>query len=189
MPLSPKDFKKAIQIDVWMIDQIGKKHRTDPSTGLEIGPESDPELTYMMTGCVWNSQYVTLVEKGEKGESSDTLALEQFALAATLIPAGKDMRYETNSDWLIEQWNEMMRWKECGYLGLDRDACMPQWAGIMKYIEEGPRGVQMVKFEVNGTDSAIVEATQLYAIEGLQRLEEERERMVDACRQPEAPWS
>jgi hypothetical protein len=40
------------------------------------------------------------------------MALEQFALAITLVPEGKDMRYETHSGWLIEQWNDMMSWKE-----------------------------------------------------------------------------
>jgi hypothetical protein len=34
-----------------------------------------------------------------------------------------------------------------------------------------------------------ISATQLYAIEALQRAEEDRARTVDAYRQPEAPWS
>jgi hypothetical protein len=104
MPVSPKDFKEAIQSDVWMIDQHGFQHVTDPATGLEMGPESDPNLMCMMTGCVWNSQYATLIKKCPKRGSSNTMALEQFAMSVTLIPTGKDMRCETHSDWLIEQF-------------------------------------------------------------------------------------
>jgi hypothetical protein len=33
------------------------------------------------------------------------------------------VRYETHSDWLIQQWYDMIGWKECGYVGLDRNAC------------------------------------------------------------------
>jgi hypothetical protein len=49
---------------------------------------------------------------------------------------------------------------------------MPQWRGILKYIDEGRR-VQIVKFEEGGIDSRIVEATRLYATEAIPRLEED----------------
>jgi hypothetical protein len=69
IPVSPKDFKETAESDVFTIDQLGVQHVTDPLTGAEIGPESDPNLMCMMTGRVWNSQFVTLTKKGNKGES------------------------------------------------------------------------------------------------------------------------
>jgi hypothetical protein len=60
-------------------------------------------------------------------------------MAVKLIPAGKDMRYDTHWDWLVGQWNDMIDREMRGYVGLDRDQCMPQSVEIMKYIDEGPR--------------------------------------------------
>jgi hypothetical protein len=90
---------------------------------------------------------------------------------------------------LVEQWLDMMGWKERGYVGLDRDACMPQSAELLRYIDEGPRRVHMVTIDESREDSTMLEAAQLYAIEELQRLEEDRETIVDGFRQPEVPWS
>jgi hypothetical protein len=95
LPVPPKDFKEAVQTDVWMVDQIGTQSRTVPVTGLEVGPESVPSLFSVVTGCVWNTQYATLIKYGKEGESPNTMILEQLALAVSLIPAGKDMRYDT----------------------------------------------------------------------------------------------
>jgi hypothetical protein len=82
-----------------------------------------------------------------------------------------------------------MGWKMRGYVGLDRDACMPQWAGIMKLIDEGPRKGAMVKIDESTTIGSVLEAAQRYATEGLQRLQEDGATMVDGYSQPEAPWS
>jgi hypothetical protein len=76
-----------------------------------------------------------------------------------------------------------MGWRARGYVGLDREQCIPQWPGIMKYVDEGPRRVQMVNY------STLIEATQLYATEAVQRLEEGQTRRVDGYHRPEAPWS
>jgi hypothetical protein len=130
-----------------------------------------------------------LIKKGAKRGDRDTIALEHFAFAVSLIPEGKDMPYETHSEWLIRRWDYMIGWKERGYEGLDRNACMPQWAGIMKHIDDGQRRVAVVGFDENGNDSIMVEAAQIYAIEAKERLEEDLALMVDAYREPEAPWS
>jgi hypothetical protein len=76
LPVSPKDFKEAVQSDVWMIDRLGAQHVTDPATGMEIGPESDPRVMCTVTGCNLNSNYVTLIKKGAKGASTNTMVLE-----------------------------------------------------------------------------------------------------------------
>jgi hypothetical protein len=36
IPVSPKDSKESVQLDLFMIDQLGVQHVTDPETGAEI---------------------------------------------------------------------------------------------------------------------------------------------------------
>jgi hypothetical protein len=126
------EFREKVDLDVHMVDQFGYQHNTDPATGVEIGPESDPNLIYMVSGCVWNNYYATLTKNGARGGGPKALVLEQLAWAGQLIPMGKTMRYDTRLDYLIEQWQDMIGWKECGYVGLDRDACMRQRRDVMK---------------------------------------------------------
>jgi hypothetical protein len=76
-----------------------------------------------------------MVKKGTKGGDPKPLILNLFEWAVKLIPDWKGMRYDTESDWLIQQWDQMLHWKELGYQGLDRDACPPQWARIMESLE------------------------------------------------------
>jgi hypothetical protein len=171
-----------------MIDQAGSQHVTDPVTGEEVGPDCDPNLIGMMTGVIWNGQYATLTKAGGKGHSLNTVAMNHFALAVTLYPEGKDMRYETHSARMIEQWNDMMLWKSLGYVGLDREKCVPQREGIMRDMEEGNRRVQIVQI-TEANDSAREEASQMYAVEAVQRLEDDYALRVDSYGQPEAPWS
>jgi ribonuclease HI len=125
MPVSPCDFKESVESDVCMVDQIGHQHKTDPITGEEICPDSDPELITMVAGCVWNSQYATFIKRGAKGGDPNTLILDQLEMAVKLIPAGKVMRYDARSEWLVQQWRDMLHWKELDYKGLDRDVYMP----------------------------------------------------------------
>jgi hypothetical protein len=126
--------------------------------------------------------------KRGKGEPLNKVAMDHFALAISLCPAGKDMRYEAHSAWLVEQWNDMMHWNSLGYEGLGREKCMPQWKEIMKYVDKGNRRVQMVQI-AEENDSVLVESSQLYAVEAVHRLEEFHAPPVDIYRQPEAPWS
>jgi hypothetical protein len=168
-----------------MIDQAGNQHATDPVTGEEIGPDSDPNLIGVIAGVIWNSQYATLTKAGNKGEPMNKMAMDYFALVISLCPEEKDMRYETRSVWLIEQWNDMMHWESIGYEGLDREQCMSRWREIMKYVDEANRGVQMVQI-MEENDSALVEAAQLCAIETVHRLKEFHALPVDMYRQPEA---
>jgi hypothetical protein len=130
-----------------------------------------------------------LVKKGAKGGDPNTLVLDMFEWAVKLIPDGKGMYYDTQSDWLIHEWGQMMQWKEAGYQGLDRDECPPQWAGIMEKLEGRTQGVAMRKLDERTTASEILEAAQLYAMEAIPRLEEDIVTPVDGYRQPEAPWA
>jgi hypothetical protein len=164
LPVSPKDFKEAVDTGVYMVDQLGSQTRTDPVTGSEISPEEDPSLFTVVTGCVWNSQFATLVKYGNEGESSDSAILKLFEIALSLVPEGIDMKYDTHSDLLVEQWHDMMGWKASGYQGLDQNPSVPQWSGVMRMIEEENRQVCVVKLDEGSTASAILEASQCFSI-------------------------
>jgi hypothetical protein len=101
LPVSPKDFREAVDTGVYMVDLLDSQTRKDPATGSEIGPEEHPSLFRVVTGCVWNSQCATLVKYGNKGESANSAILKLFEIAISLVPQGKDMRYNTHFDWPV----------------------------------------------------------------------------------------
>jgi hypothetical protein len=69
--------------------------------------------------------------------------------------------------------------------GLDYDACPPQWKTIMGSIEGRTGGMVVFKSE---DDTQLHEAARLYAVEGIERMEEDLALPVDIYRRPEAPW-
>jgi hypothetical protein len=79
----------------------------------------------------------------------------------------------------------MMQWKSIGYKGLDYDACPPQWKKIIGSIEGRTGGIGIFK---STEDIQLHEAARMYALEGIERLEEDLAFLVDAYRRPEAPW-
>jgi hypothetical protein len=159
-----------------MIDQLGRDEMGDIST---------------VVGCVWNALVLTFVKYGVKGGNQETMLLDQLEWAVKLIPTEKGMRYKTHSDWLVEQWQDMMGWKARGYQGLDRDACMPQWKNIIREVEERAHGMEVTKLEDERTmlETKILNAMVTYGVEGMVRLEEDLTTPVDGYRQPGAPWS
>jgi hypothetical protein len=88
-----------------------------------------------------------------------------------------------------KQWSQMMEWKARGYQGLDRSACRPQWAHIMREVKERAQGMDITKLDPARTAWGFMEAARMYAEEAIPRLEEELALPVDLYRQPEAPWS
>jgi hypothetical protein len=95
------------------------------------------------------------------------------------------MQYETFSEFLVEQWEDMLGWKKVGYQGLDYDACPPQWKTIMGSVEGRTNGIGMFK---STDDTQMHEAARMYAMEGIVMIEEGLALPVDAYRRPEAPW-
>jgi hypothetical protein len=59
----------------------------------------------------------------------------------------------------------------------------------MESLEGRTQAVAMVKHDERTTDSTVLEAAQLYAMEAIPRLEEDLATPVDGYRQPEAPWA
>jgi hypothetical protein len=114
--------------------------------------------------------------------------LNQFEWAVKLIPNGCSMTYGTHSDWLLEQWSQMVEWKSLNDQGLGRSACPLQWKGIMGHLEGRTSGLVMVNVEELDIDQVIMKAVVLYAQEGILSFREDLATPVDAPRQPKAPW-
>jgi hypothetical protein len=112
--------------DVFMIDEVGFELGRNSETGEQTDPSTDPELIYMAAGIIWNEQCSTLIKRGSKGGDSNELLLSHFEYAVKLVTNGCGMKYGTHSDWLLEQWTQMMEWKSLNDQGLDRDACPPE---------------------------------------------------------------
>jgi hypothetical protein len=157
-PVAPAQFKEMASDDAFMIYNIGYEVGKNPDTGEPTDPSTDPELIYMAAGVIWNEQCMTLIRKGSKGGDANGLLLDQFEHAVKPVPNGCVMRYGTHSDWLLEQWNQMMAWKSVNYQGLDRAACTPQRRGIMGSSERRTAGLEMMKLETMEVDQAIVKA-------------------------------
>jgi hypothetical protein len=75
------EFEESVDTDVLMIDQIGFQNGLDPCTGEVIGA---------------------------KGGNPNVLILDQLERAVKLIPDGRGMQCETQCDWLIDEWNQML---------------------------------------------------------------------------------
>jgi hypothetical protein len=83
------------------------------------------------------------------------LLLSLFEDALKLTPNNRSLTYVTHSNWLYEQWSDMLGWKAVGYQGLDRSACPPQWKGIMEHVETRVDQVRMVKLSESDIEQKI----------------------------------
>jgi hypothetical protein len=138
----------------------------------------------MVAGCLRNNQYATLIKAGRKGAVLNDLMLDLFARAAQLVPTGKQMKYDTFSNFLVEQWDDMMGWKRIGYPGLDHDACAPNGRRLWGMLERA-----QVELACSSQKTTLChEAARLYAMEGIERTEEDLALPVDSSRRQEAPW-
>jgi hypothetical protein len=63
----------------------------------------------------------------------------------------------------------VLGWKSIDYQGLERNACSPQWKGIMKHVETRIDLVRMVKLSEWDIEPRIRNAVILFAHEGVQR--------------------
>jgi hypothetical protein len=115
--------------------------------------------------------------------------LSLFEWAVKLVPDGCNMTYATHSDWLYEQWRDMMGWKEVGYQGLDQNACPLQWKGIMEHVEQRISWLTMVKLSEMDIDPKIRNAVSLHGYEGIQWYRDFMATPVGMEYPPAVPWS
>jgi hypothetical protein len=119
-------YKQVLEDGAERCDSESDSEHSDHGDDIPISSMYTPELITMMTGCPWNSQCDTLTRKGAQGGDMQMLFLDHFADAITLIPEGRECRYETQSDWLFEEWQTMLRWQAAKYEGLESRQCLPQ---------------------------------------------------------------
>jgi hypothetical protein len=189
IPGSPLQFKENITEGVFVTDGITMELWTDSETGEQVNWSSNPELINVATGVIWNTQGSTMLRKCDMGVDPNELMLFLFEWAVKLVPDGHTMTYVTHSDWLCEQWCDMMGWKDVGYQGLDQNACPPQWKGIMEHVEQRIGAVTMVKLSDMEIDPKIRQAVSLYGNEGVQWYRDFMATPDGAEYPPAAPWS
>jgi hypothetical protein len=163
--------------------------RVSSETGEHQDWSSNPELINVESGVVWNVRGSSMLRKCDKGVDPNELVLSLFEWIVKFVLNGSNMIYATHSDWLIEQWRDMLGWKEVGYQGLDRNACPRQWKGIMEHVEQRIRGLEMVKLSEMAIDPKIRNAVSLYGNEGVQWYRDFMARPDGAEHPPTAPWS
>jgi hypothetical protein len=94
------------------------------------------------------------------------LILRLFETIVKIVANVCSVTYATSSDWLFDQWRDVMAWREVGYKGLDRDACMFQWKGIMEHVERRIGIVTLVKISDMVIDPKMYQAVSMYAERG-----------------------
>jgi hypothetical protein len=112
-----------------------------------------------------------------------------FGEVLKLVPDNRSLTYVTDSDWLSEQWTDMLAWQSIGYQGLDRGACPFQWKGIMEHVETRVEKATMVKSGDSDVTQRIRNAVSLYGIEGVGWYREFLATPVEGDYPPTAPFS
>jgi hypothetical protein len=141
-PICPKHFKDEVHSDVSAFDRPGLQTQNDSTTGEPIIPGEGNELIGGVVGVTWNDDYATTTRVSDKGKSSEELTLQHFAQLVSLCPEGATLTFQTDSKWLVEEWDKMVQWRENGYERLDRADCMEPWHRIMTNVERGRRRAQ-----------------------------------------------
>jgi hypothetical protein len=186
---SPQEFKECITDDVFAMDSYTMELQADESTGERIDASVNPELINVASAVIWNARGSTLAWKCDRGQDCNDLVLSLFGEVLKLVPDGGSLTYVTHSDWLYEQWTDMMGWKSVGYQRLDRNMCAFQWKGIMDHVEERLNEVNMVKSSESDIEEKIRNAASLYGLEGVQWCREFLATPVGGGYPPTAPWS
>jgi hypothetical protein len=164
---SPKEFKECIMDDVFALDVSTMQIRTDESTGEIVDASIDPELINVASAVVWNPRGATMVRKCDRGQDLNDLVLSLFREVLQLVPDNRSLTYVTSSEWLCEQWSDMLAWQAVGYQGLDRGACPYQWKGIMEHVEARLEKVTMVRSGDSDIAERIRNAATMYGREGV----------------------
>jgi hypothetical protein len=99
------------------------------------------------------------------------------------------LTYVAHSDWLFNQWTDMLAWESIGCKGLDRGACPYQWKEIMEHVETRVEQMRMVKSGDSDIAQRIRNAASLYGIEGLSWYREFLATPVGGDYPPTAPCS
>jgi hypothetical protein len=115
---SPCEFKECITDEVYALDEAVMELGVDASTGEQVDSSVNPELINVAAAVVWNARGPRRIRKCDRGADHSDLLLSLFEDALKLVPDSRSLAYVTHSDWLFEQWRDMLAWKSIGYQGL-----------------------------------------------------------------------
>jgi hypothetical protein len=135
------------------MDSFTIQLKEDESSGSIIDASIDPELINVASVGVWNESGTTLLRRCDRGHDLNDLVLTLFKDVLSITPDHCSLTYATGSEWLIDQWNDMLEWQSIGCKGLDREACPYQWKGIMEHVETRLSKVTLMRIG----DTAITE--------------------------------
>jgi hypothetical protein len=169
------------------MDQIAREIQENSETGVTIDWNSNPEMINVASGVLWNKHGSTLLRRCVRGIDPNALSLNLFEAIVKIVPNGCNVTYATCSDWLFDQWSDMMAWRGIGSKGLDRDACPFQWKGIMEHVEQRIGVVTMVRISEIEIDQKLHQVVSMYGEEGIHWYHEFLATPVGAEYPPAAP--
>jgi hypothetical protein len=132
-----------------------------------LGSNIDPDLINVAAAGVWNESGTTMLRKCDRGHDLNDLSLLLFHDVLSITPDSCALTYATRSEWLMDQWNDMLAWQSIGYQGLDREACPYQWKGIMEHVETRLSKVTLMRFGDTAITEGIRQAVEKFGEEGV----------------------
>jgi hypothetical protein len=165
---SPKDFKEDITGDMFVTDRFAFQSHSDGIFGQDILPSVSLDLTNVVAVGVWNESGTTMIRKCGRDVDINELSLAAFKEVLAATPDACELTYATNSEWLLEQWLDMLAWKSIDYQGLDRKACPHYWQDIMGHAETRLSRVTMVSASEMPVREDLRSAVQKFGMEGLE---------------------
>jgi hypothetical protein len=107
-PVSPIEFKEDVRMDVCGFDQQRWQCDTDPTTSQEILPDEGNELLGGIVGVVWSNRQVTMTRCAAKDTDPRMVFLRNFSQYVTLCPEGATLMFESYSDDLVSEYDQIM---------------------------------------------------------------------------------
>jgi hypothetical protein len=184
---SPKEFKECITGDVFATDSFAFEAHLDGSPDQVIGPSISPDLANVVAIGIWNDSGSTMVRRCGKDIDINDLSLTAFKDALSVTPNECELTYATSSEWLLQQWADMLGWQSVGYEGLDRKACPYQWREIMDHVETRLSKVTLISTGEIPVREDIRHAVKTFGEEGTDWLKRLMETPVGAEYPPAAP--
>jgi ribonuclease HI len=164
---SPKEFRESITGDVFATDSFSYQAMA-VDQNQETSPSVSPELTNVVAMGVWNESGTTMIRRCGRDVDINDLSLTVFKDALSITPNECELTFATNSDWLLNQWADMLGWQSVGYEGLDRKACPHQWREIMEHVETRLSKATLISTRDSPVREDLWNAVKKYGAEGIE---------------------
>jgi hypothetical protein len=130
-----------------------------------------------------------MLRKCGRDHDINELSLVIFKDALSITPDECELTYTTSSEWLIEQWRDMLEWQSIGHQGLDRKACPYQWREIMAHVETRLAKVTLIRASEVPVLEGVQKAVLKFGQEGIEWYQRFLETPDGAEYPPVAPIS